>query len=806
MITIHSANAADLSGLGLGALAPSEVEMEERAGGMYELRMTHPMDEGGKWCNIAQYRILRAPAPVRETPLVKLQGNALQDVWEVNVRTRLRLRTAPSVDTGRIIARYRDGTRVVKVGQQGDWFRVIVSDGGAAGWMHSAYLRHVGTQAEQGSGAEGVIAPRQTREQLFRIVQVERDDVHAMVYVTAQHIFYDLAGDVVVGEYAPQKQPAGDVCAQLLAQSSNAQDFLLYCTAEGVVSGDYGGVSVAAALLERETGIAAQTGAQVIRDNFDVFLLADEVRDRGVEIRHGKNLTGAVMTTDASGVVTRIIPVGRDRNGEKLYLEGQRWVDSPRAAEIPVVRAREVEYDVAVTGSGADENAGEFSTAKAARARLRELAEADFAAGADMPAVGLEVDFVALEQAQEYAHYAQLQAVHLYDTVRVKSARSGIDAKLRMTGYIWDALANGGRGRYKSVVLGDIRSMETVAYGYDIADGTISGTKVINGSLSGAKLQNASIRYANIGTATIDQLAADALTAVAAHMGSLTAETIRADELYAALANVTALAADSIAAGNLSADRFAAALAQAVSMSAKTGEFDLATVQNLLSEALVLQSGTAGSMMIGNLAVTGANLLSATIGEMVLKGADGGYWRVFVGADGTISTSPATVSEGEIAAGETSAGQKIVETSANIAQLDAQNIRAQSAVIAEVFSDALTAGRITAAEAMLASATVPALYTDTIRAIGGSIDISANDSILFSAGGTGLSRLMRLDGTGLHVGVYGSGSELLLDDGSVNVMMNNERYSRFAADHVQFGNYQLRRSVDGGLVFKRREE
>ena len=137
MITIHSANAADLSGLGLGALAPSEVEMEERAGGMYELRMTHPMDEGGKWCNIAQYRILRAPAPVRETPLVTLQGSALQDVWEVNVRTRLRLRTAPSVDTGRIIARYRDGTRVVKVGQQGDWFRVIVSDGGAAGWRAS---------------------------------------------------------------------------------------------------------------------------------------------------------------------------------------------------------------------------------------------------------------------------------------------------------------------------------------------------------------------------------------------------------------------------------------------------------------------------------------------------------------------------------------------------------------------------------------------------------------------------------------------------------------------------------------------
>ena len=48
MITIYAPNAQDFSTLGLGALAPYECTVEEQAGGMYELTMTHPMDAEGK--------------------------------------------------------------------------------------------------------------------------------------------------------------------------------------------------------------------------------------------------------------------------------------------------------------------------------------------------------------------------------------------------------------------------------------------------------------------------------------------------------------------------------------------------------------------------------------------------------------------------------------------------------------------------------------------------------------------------------------------------------------------------------------
>ena len=65
-----------------------------------------------------------------------------------------------------------------------------------------------------------------------------------------------------------------------------------------------------------------------------------------------------------------------------------------------------------------------------------------------------------------------------------------------------------------------------------------------------------------------------------------------------------------------------------------------------------------------------------------------------------------------------------------------------------------------------------------------------------------LLRVVRVDAEGLHVGDNQTSNEVLIDSESVNIVMLGNKYSRFAANYVQFGNYQLRQSVDGGLVFK----
>ena len=141
MITIYEANESNFSGLGLGVLTPSALEIEEKAGGMFELSMTHPMDEDGRWWNIAEYCIIKAPAPMRETPLVSVGASATtvtRQVYKVKVNSRLRLRTAPSTSKGKIIGRYKNGTRVIKTDESGDWYKVI--DNLQEGYMHANYL------------------------------------------------------------------------------------------------------------------------------------------------------------------------------------------------------------------------------------------------------------------------------------------------------------------------------------------------------------------------------------------------------------------------------------------------------------------------------------------------------------------------------------------------------------------------------------------------------------------------------------------------------------------------------------------
>lgn len=64
-------------------------------------------------------------------------------------------------------------------------------------------------------------------------------------------------------------------------------------------------------------------------------------------------------------------------------------------------------------------------------------------------------------------------------------------------------------------------------------------------------------------------------------------------------------------------------------------------------------------------------------------------------------------------------------------------------------------------------------------------------------------RVVRIDDAGLHVGDNQSNGEVLIDSGSVNVVINGVGYSKFAGNYVQFGDYQMRRSADGGLMFKR---
>ena len=173
---------------------------------------------------------------------------------------------------------------------------------------------------------------------------------------------------------------------------------------------------------------------------------------------------------------------------------------------------------------------------------------------------------------------------------------------------------------------------------------------------------------------------------------------------------------------------------ETMTLTAQNANFDFASAQRLVASAMILQQGVGGSVTIENLAATSAMFVQATLGRLTLKGDDGNYYDVTVTADGTIHTENLGYTDADIVGGLTPAGKPVVATEAAIDELNSTNIRAQSLIATQIFTRALQAEAISASEAFLASATIPELYVTAIRAIGDTLELSANQSVQIVVG------------------------------------------------------------------------
>lgn len=870
-IYVYDQACDDFANFGLvGALRPEKCQFEETANGLSELTIVHPIDDVGRYAALKNHNLIMAEVPVRTTP--EIEGETIVtsvEKWTVrpNATVSKAQRTLYKKRTGNQKIKVVPGrTSVTVVKKAEERYKVKCRYG--TGWMDPDGLNYEVNQTigDNSQSIESVQPAWSIKPQIFRIYDVQKGMDSITVY--ARHISYDLLYNAT-----RYKKTGAVTCAEalkgIMGGCVSDHEFEAYTNMVDSRTGvDWDYVNPISALLDPETGLTTLYGAALVRDNWELYILYDPGLNRGVTIEYGKNMTDIKYSESYDDIATRIIPIGETKAGDRLYLSGDKpWVDSPRIDDYPVVYTRVLECT--------DCKVGDDITTAIARARMREQAQAVFDSGGDLPTVEMTVSFVNLGDTTQYSQYKDLERLFLWDYVTVRNKRTGVDVTSRVVSICWDCMLD----RMDSMEIGEVGKTlaNTGITSWQIPSG-ISGGKIADATIGGKALQADIIASKHIQAESIntDALQAGSVTAEKIQAGAIDADAIKAitgafndltvnDTLYAAFANVIKLSAQSIEAGQISADKLATNLAEVITLTAGTGKFDLATIKNLLSEALILQQGQAGSMHITNLAVTSANLLNATIGELVLKGSDGLYYRVYIGADGIIHTEVTNVSEGEITAGETESGNQIVETTANIKDLNAQTIKGQSAIIDSIVTTALNAGKITATEALIASATIPTLYTTAIKAIGDSIDITANKTIQFIVGEvekksetyrqesmpddaeygdlwvqtstgytwqlsikgqwvrvvdndaysaiddvresalskTEFARYMRFDiADGLHIGRTGSNSELVLDESSVNVKIGNVAYSRFAANYVQFGQYQMRRSSKGALVFK----
>lgn len=62
-------------------------------------------------------------------------------------------------------------------------------------------------------------------------------------------------------------------------------------------------------------------------------------------------------------------------------------------------------------------------------------------------------------------------------------------------------------------------------------------------------------------------------------------------------------------------------------------------------------------------------------------------------------------------------------------------------------------------------------------------------------------RLVYIDKDGLHVRRSDAKSEVLIDQDSVDVRVNDSTFSSFGVDNLTLGDYRIRQAADGGLSF-----
>ena len=707
----------------MGLVSPTSALVTETLNGEYELTLIHPLDEQGKWNRLMEGCILRAPVPASATPKVSIP--VYQTVTSQIYRSSKQkiLHTGPG-NQHAIIGCYKNGSRVVVLSQPSPlWYEVTASDG-KHGYMDVTGLSLVKDASARQAAAE-VVEARQLRDQPFRIYRVVPEMNQITVY--ARHIFYDLL-DNMVKSYQPSETAAGaSVLQNIGSKCLSEHSFTFYSDIETTAKDvEWEHVNPVEAILGDE-GFTARYGGELVRDWYDVFVVSRVGSDTNVEIRQGKNLLGVSYDVDQTNVTTRILPTGQDKDGKPLYLP-EIYVDSPYINEYTHPKWMHLEV------SGAKEvTSGDNRKTKAQCLReMREAARQEFTRGCDLPSVTLKVDFINCADTEEYREYKPLQNIFLGDAVRVIAPRIGVAVSMRMTQYTYDCLQR----KYTEMTLGTVeKTLENnMITSRQIPSGAISGAKLAAGSVDSMNLKADAIAANHIQSQAIttDKLAAGAVNAEQLAAQSVTAEKIAvsavtAEKLAAGCVDAQALSAitakiGSLTAQDISTDTLAAALAAFTVVTAGSVEFDRATVTHLVSEALNLSFGVGDEVLIHNLKVAYAQMVSASIGNLCIRSSEGGYYTLDVDSSGNVTATPATLADEETAEGQTSGGRVILETDILADNLGTTNLLSTYALI-----NRIDAARIDVDSLFAREAFITRLRTSEIVA-GKSLTIIAGDA------------------------------------------------------------------------------
>ena len=539
---------------------------------------------------------------------------------------------------GKIAATLDAGAQLIKTGDFNAQYMQAADLSGHVGFIEISRCTDLSETETRTYPAQDIDA------QNFVITGIRKSTDKKSVSIHAEHVSYQLARTMLGECNITRANPA---TALLLIEGAMMEEYpgRIYTNmTEETISGNMSWKNAQNAIMDPKAGFLQATGARMIRNDLDVFLLEAEESDPRYRITYGVNLKKVRWDGDVGDIVTRVYPLAQTEDGSTLLLP-EEHIDTVRT--VPFIRPEALQTGLKVGQKEQQADGSEVElTQDMVYARMREAANNRFAIDeCDRAQISLEVDWEHLPDTEEYREYAALQNCAPGDWALVTNVHLGISESIQMTGYTFNAITL----RYKKGTFGKKRAGGTIA-GYELSSGSVSGRVLAAGAVGSQNIMANSITAREIlaGSITADKiasksivtelLAANSITAEEILAGSITAEKIAAQAITAekiAAGAITAQAIDSevittrhLAADAITADKIAAGAVEASKIAALAVTAEKIAAQAITADKIASGSISAGKIDATDLEAINAVLGTATIANGYIANADIDFARV----------------------------------------------------------------------------------------------------------------------------------------------------------------------------------
>lgn len=266
---------------------------------------------------------------------------------------------------------------------------------------------------------------------IFEIKQTFKDTFTNSIVIYAQSRTYKLGNRQV--RLVTVDNRNGSEAMKLIEQNMDEPcDIKLHSDINTASSTIFEARNVLNCIAGEQGSLLQYWGGEIKREPFKLSLLRRRGRDNVGTVRYGKDLKGLTIKFDWQSIVTKVLPFaelqsGADGTSQRIYGNA---VKSEYITKYPDVYAQYVQFTE-------DQGVKDLSS-------LNKVAGKYFTTlypGSDKPKVSIELEIEKLTDSEEAKEFAKMRNYNLFDTFNVYHKFYDIDIQTKVTGIVYDALA-----------------------------------------------------------------------------------------------------------------------------------------------------------------------------------------------------------------------------------------------------------------------------------------------------------------------------------------------------------------------------